>query len=47
MTKADKLDLVVVVDPVKYYNMPYKDKPAVARLIGNITTPKVLNPVLI
>ena len=36
MTKADKLDLVVVVDPVKYYNMPYKDKPAVARLIGKL-----------
>lgn len=36
MCKADKLDIVVLVDPVKYYNMPYKDKPEVARLIGKL-----------
>jgi hypothetical protein len=36
MSKADKLDIIVYVDPVKYYNMPYRDKPAVARLIGEI-----------
>nr|MCR4689121.1 PEP/pyruvate-binding domain-containing protein [Saccharofermentans sp.] len=36
MSKTDVLDLVVYVDPVKYYNMPYKDKTCVARLIGKI-----------
>ena len=36
MSKASELDVVVYVDPVKYYNMPYKDKPAVARLIGKL-----------
>ena len=36
MSKASELDIVVYVDPVKYYNMPYKDKPAVAGLIGKL-----------
>ena len=36
MSKAAGLDVIVYVDPVKYYNMPYKDKPAVARLIGKL-----------
>ena len=36
MSKASELDIVVYVDPVNYYNMPYKDKPAVARLIGKL-----------
>ncbi len=36
MSKASKLDVIVYVDPVNYYNMPYKDKPAVARLIGKL-----------
>ena len=36
MCKTNSLDLVVFVDPVNYYNMPYKDKPAVARLIGKL-----------
>ena len=36
MCKATDLDIIVFVDPVKYYNMPYKDKPQVARVIGNI-----------
>ena len=36
MSKASELDIVVYVDPVKYYNMPYNDKPAVARLIGKL-----------
>ncbi|SCW60088.1 Pyruvate phosphate dikinase, PEP/pyruvate binding domain, partial [Ruminococcaceae bacterium YRB3002] len=36
ISKATDLDLVVVVDPVNYYNMPYKDKPAVARFIGKL-----------
>ena len=36
MSKASELDIVVYVDPVKYYNMPYNDKPVVARLIGKL-----------
>ncbi|MBO4927720.1 MAG: phosphoenolpyruvate synthase [Clostridiales bacterium] len=36
MSKATTLDTIVLVDPVKYYNMPYRDKPAVARLIGKL-----------
>ena len=36
MSKANELDIVAYVDPVKYYNMPYNDKPAVARLIGKL-----------
>lgn len=36
MSKASKLDIIVYVDPVKYYNMPYKDKPLVARILGKI-----------
>lgn len=36
MCKTTDLDIVVYVDPVKYYNMPYKEKGLVARLIGKI-----------
>ena len=36
MSKASRLDLIVYVDPVQYYQMPYKDKNTVARLIGAI-----------
>ena len=36
MSKASELDLIVYVDPVKYYNMPYKEKDLVAKLIGKI-----------
>jgi len=36
MSKASGLDLIVYVDPVQYYNMPYKDKNTVARFIGSI-----------
>ena len=36
MSKASKLDTIVYVDPVNYYNMPYKNKPNVAKLIGRI-----------
>ncbi len=35
-SKAQELDIIVYVDPVKYYNMPYKEKNSVARLIGKI-----------
>ena len=34
--KAAKLDLIVYVDPVKYYNMPYKSKDLVAKLVGRV-----------
>ena len=36
MCKASALDLVVYVDPVRYYEMPYNEKSTVARLIGAI-----------
>ncbi|MBQ7706991.1 MAG: phosphoenolpyruvate synthase [Lachnospiraceae bacterium] len=36
MSKASELDIIVYVDPVKYYNMPYKEKDLVAKLIGKI-----------
>ena len=36
MSKATRLNLIVYVDPVKYYNMPYKEKDTVAKLIGKI-----------
>ncbi|MBR0085398.1 MAG: phosphoenolpyruvate synthase, partial [Lachnospiraceae bacterium] len=36
MSRSCKLDIIVYVDPIKYYNMPYKDKYSVAKLIGEI-----------
>ena len=36
MSRMSELDLIVYVDPVKYYEMPYKEKDLVARLIGKI-----------
>ena len=36
ISKTNDLDIIVYVDPVKYYAMPYKDKPMVARLIGRL-----------
>ena len=36
MSKAEELDIIVYVDPVQYYNLPYRDKPSVAKLIGEI-----------
>ena len=36
MCKASALDLIVYVDPVRYYEMPHKEKNTVARLIGAI-----------
>ena len=36
MSKTSRLDIIVCADPVKYYNMPYKDKDLVAKLIGKI-----------
>ena len=36
MSKVSELDMIVYVDPIKYYNMPYKEKDLVAKLIGKI-----------
>lgn len=36
MSKVSKLDIIVYVDPVNYYNMPYKEKDFVAKLVGKI-----------
>ena len=36
ISKASELDLIVYVDPVRYYEMPYHQKSTVARLIGAI-----------
>ena len=36
LSRTEKIDTVVYVDPVKYYNMPYRDKYRVARAIGNV-----------
>ena len=36
MCKTTDLDLIVYVDPIKYYSMPYKEKDLVAKLVGKI-----------
>ena len=36
MCRVTDLDIIVYVDPVKYYNMPYRDKGLAAKLIGKI-----------
>ena len=36
LSRVEKLDYIVYIDPVRYYNMPYKDKTNVANLIGKI-----------
>ena len=36
ISKTTELDLIVYVDPVKYYNMPYKEKDLVAKLVSKI-----------
>ena len=36
LSRFEKLDLIVYIDPVKYYNMPYKDKYKVGQAVGNI-----------
>ena len=36
LSRAEKLDLIVYVDPVEYYGMPYQDKNKVANVIGKI-----------
>jgi hypothetical protein len=36
LSRKTKLDYIVYVDPVAYYNLPYADKPEIAALIGRI-----------
>ena len=36
LCKTTVLDTIVYVDPIKYYNMPYKEKDLVAGLIWKI-----------
>lgn len=36
LSRKIKLDYLVYVDPVAYYNLPYADKPEIAALIGQI-----------
>ncbi|MBO4898892.1 MAG: phosphoenolpyruvate synthase [Lachnospiraceae bacterium] len=36
LSRYEKLDLIVTVDPVRYYEMPYKDKYKVGRAVGSI-----------
>ena len=36
ISKTSSLDLIVYVDPIKYYELPYKEKDLVAKLIGKI-----------
>jgi hypothetical protein len=36
LSREEKLDLIVYVDPVKYYSMPYQDKIKIAAAIGKI-----------
>ncbi len=36
LSRAEKLDRIVYVDPVKYYSMPYNDKMKIARAIGHV-----------
>ena len=33
-----KVDAVIIIDPLSYYNLPYKDKPGVARMIGQLNS---------
>jgi hypothetical protein len=36
LSRSEKLDVIVYVDPVKYYSMPYQEKNQIARAIGRI-----------
>ena len=36
LSRVEKLDMIVYVDPVNYYNMDYKDKYSIANAIGTI-----------
>ncbi len=36
LSRLERLDLIVFVDPVLYYNMPYKEKYKVAHAVGSV-----------
>ena len=36
LSRTLKLDTIVYVDPAKYYDMPYRDKPRVAQAVGSV-----------
>ena len=36
LSRLEKLDIIVAVDPVAYYNMPYKDKFKAGQAVGSI-----------
>ncbi|MBP1585210.1 MAG: phosphoenolpyruvate synthase [Lachnospiraceae bacterium] len=36
LSRYEKLDVIVMIDPVGYYNMPYKDKYRVAEVVGKL-----------
>ena len=36
LSRFEKLDVIVMIDPVGYYNMPYKDKYRVAQMVGKL-----------
>ena len=36
LSRSEKLDMIVYVDPVNYYNMDYKDKYSIANAIGTV-----------
>ena len=36
LSQKTKLDLIAYVDPIRYYDLPYIDKPEIAALIGRI-----------
>ena len=36
LSRQSDLDVIVYVDPIAYYRMPYAEKPAVAKMVGRI-----------
>ena len=36
LSRCEKLDLIVMVDPVNYYNMPYNEKYRIGQAVGSI-----------
>ncbi|MBO7565209.1 MAG: phosphoenolpyruvate synthase [Clostridiales bacterium] len=36
LSRLEKIDMVVSIDPVKYYNMPFKDKYSVGKALGAV-----------
>ena len=36
LSRYEKLDIIVTVDPVNYYNMPYRDKYKAAKAVGSV-----------